>query len=307
MAASIELHGLASSPIKILRSQLHGDKTKFVENPASASIYIRFNTPKKNKQKDTWSVFKGRVYPCPGIASPTLFRDNVFKSIHHAFVACLLWFHGGMSATFQYQFYPREPEESFPLLQITKGVPSIGIPVNDSEEILAVHHLTAEPTHAQLLAFGESLRRSNYRLCMLLVGNVTPKKFNPQTEPPPIRGILLFADLLRPVLNGDDADAFPVGAVQHGWIPCVGGEKMTLQFCMHGQNEVRSIPPISMAPLNDCDQRLWKRHENYFCITQKNAIANPDDWNRRLTSDGANGADADNVAVNEDPQTSPNP
>lgn len=278
---TFEIHGLSPLPIAFLRTQLHGDKNKLIEHPESAKIYIRFSTPKRSKPKDTWTVFKGHLFPCPTVPSPTLFRDQVFKTVHHAFTACLLWYHGGLSTTFQYEFYPSDA--SFPLLRVTKGVASLGIPgLEDS--VLVVHHLHVEPTHSQLLSFGEELRRQNYKTCMLLIGSVTPKKFNPRLEPPPLRGILLYADFLRPS-GGDDGDAFPVGAVQHGWIPCVGGDKMTLQFCMHGQDEKHSMPPVSLSPLNNYEQRLWKRQDGAFCIQAKTALVDQDMWNEKINGD----------------------
>jgi hypothetical protein len=71
----------------------------------------------------------------------------------------------------------------FPLLQLqdpaTVGLAHLG----DNNDVMALHHLPTEPTHAQMLAFGERLRELRYNSCMLIIGSLMPKKHNHRTDP----------------------------------------------------------------------------------------------------------------------------
>jgi len=227
-----------------------------------------------------WSIMKGGKYPSTETGSTTIYRDAVYATVYHAFLSCVLWYAGGVTGVIEYDFYPLG-KDVFPHLSL-KNPHALGLPFDSTVDTIAMHYLPMEPTHGQLLKFGQQLRDAGYTGCVLLVGDILPRKHNPFNDPPPLRGIVLFADLLLSNSTDSDHNAFPVGSVVPGWIPCLGGDRMTLRFTMHGQTETRALPPVSLPPLVQYDLRVWKRADGCFCIAPKASILEEEKWNETI-------------------------
>ena len=281
----VQIFGLSKEPISLQSTQFHGDWAKLAETPEAFRLFIRPERPPA-MQPSTWTPFNGRQLPCPvTVHSPSIFRDRVYDTIHDALFACLLWFNGGISGALRYDFYPTSEGDNdrFPLVRLYGPPPhELGLALEPPTSFIGLHFAHMEPTHGQLLALGRRLRDLGYQHCMLIVGSLLPKKRNPLTDSPPLRGILLHAALLVP--NPGAEDAFPIGAVEHGWVPCLGGAAMTLRFGMHGQDETRAMPPAAMPPLHTYDYRLWKRGNSCFCIHPRTAAVDGADWDACIKS-----------------------
>lgn len=183
-------------------SQLHGDRDSLVNNSDCVELHIRtrkrkgsqssFNKPKKSSTKSNgetssgivegdhrWRVCTGTHFPDPEQSTPTLYGDRVYTTIHHAVLACLLWFSGGISKHLKYSFCPRVPRVwcthstrvfhpkrpassgDFPLVEMETDQLENLIPIKlDSETTnhnVALHVLSKDPSHRDLLTWGLSI------------------------------------------------------------------------------------------------------------------------------------------------------
>jgi hypothetical protein len=210
----------------------------------------------------------------------TVFRDNVFASLQHAFFACLLSF-SGSTTDLQYRFYPNGTH-SPPFMVIDNPI-SVGLDLDNGMK-LSVHMMVSEPSHGQLLQFASQLRRLGYHKCMLLLGTIKPVNLVKQSSVSEIRGLLLHLDVLLPANDG--TSAYPPTALEHGWKVCFNTNDTTLCFALNGQrttdNGMEVLQQATLPSLSTIGLRMWRRGDVAHALMPKNMPYAPHEWDTSI-------------------------
>ena len=214
---------------------------------------------------------------------PTVFGDRVFATLQHAFFACLLSFSGGGSSDTQYRFYPNGTNS--PPFMIIDNPASVGFRSDAETPPLAVHMMSTEPSHPQLLQFASQLRRLGYHECMLLLGIMKPVNTGKEPNIFDMRGLLLHLDTL--VGANDGSGAYPSAALEHEWKVCFNiNDGAALCFALNGQrttnNGTEVLQPAILPPLTTIGLRLWRCGDVAHALMPKNAPCTTEEWDKRL-------------------------
>jgi hypothetical protein len=264
--AAVQMPGQAT--VTVALEHVHGDRMFLCNHPELVHLYIQ-KTPRGGKRRhrpETWRPYGGHRFPDP---SPTVFRDLAYATMQHALLACLLWFSGEASGLLRHS----PLRAGFPTLMLD-GVPT----PNDDGGGLAVHLVTEEPSHSELLAIRHSMQNTGLRRCMLLVGVLRPSSGGGRHQ---LHGILCsWWEGMPPV-------GLPDGAVQHGWYPCLTRDTGSLIFVRHGADEVGPLVPAVLPSLASLGLRLWRRGTAAaYAIVGRSEPISGEDWDRRLRAAG---------------------
>ena len=251
---TIQIVGMGTQTIQLPVSHIHGDKHQLIQNPLHAHIYIRRVLPKMRPATGgpPWKSQTARsIPPAADKPSRTYFNGNVYPHLQHALLACLVRCVGGNA---EYTYH----NNVFPMFRATGNnhlCPAV------SDPALGIHWLASEPSHAQLLDFGQRLQETDLRWCMLLIGNPHPVTSRWPAGRPQFRGLLLDA---KHFVTGDTAIA--KDAVQPGWYACLAP---SLLFAMHGECGGQALAPALFPSLSSLGHCLWRRADGVYAIDGK--------------------------------------
>jgi hypothetical protein len=260
MSDIITIQGLVATDICIPRGHIHGDTHQLLNEPQHNHLFIRRILPRSTvQQPSNWRTQNARsVLPSAEKPTPTFFRGQVYPHIQHALFACLLWHTGGSKGSFQSNTFPG----SFPMVCV-KDAAAVFLETPDMKgEVVGLHWLECQPSHTQILELGQSLKESNIRWCMLVIGQMKPADARWPAGQPQFQCMLLDARQFD-----NSSQCIPTDAIVLGWQMCLGP---TLCFSLHGELEGKAMPPAILPPIISMMARLWRRVDTaYFAIDGK--------------------------------------
>ena len=260
MEGVVTVKGLCETEISVPKEHIHGDPEILTREPQNAHLFIRRVLPKTTPpQGSLWRSQNTRsALPSLEKPTPTFFREQVYPHVQHALFACLIWNHGGSKKMFHYNTFPG----SFPMVCVQDAGKIFPQCANMKGEVVGLHWLESHPSHTQVVELGRSLKESNIRWCMLMVGNIKPVDARWPAGQPQFHCMLVDANFFEGTQS-----CFQTEAVSLGWQICLAP---ALCFVLHGAMDGKELPPATLPPLLSMSLRLWRRTDtSYFAIDGK--------------------------------------
>ena len=265
MEHTIAIVGLVDNTIQLRVRNVHGDREMLAQDPEHTHLYIRKPATRRHRAPALhWRRVTSRAtIPNPEKPTRTYYQGKVYPHLQHAFLACLLCHIGG---EVQYEYRPH----CFPMVH-ANGTKNLCPDVSDVS--MGLHWIPNEPSHMQLVEYGQQLHHTQLRWCMLLVGSMQPVHSRWPAGRPQLRGILLDGNRFT---SGDTS--IPVDAMQTDWYPCL---LPSLVFARHGAQDGKPLPPALLPPLSNMGLCLWNRNDHAYSI--EGQTQQPETWNIAIT------------------------